>query len=350
MARTNGKQSAVERKPVSIRDVADASGVSLTTVSLILNNGDQRISEPTRARVLTAIERLGYRPNRLAQGLQNRRSNILAILVPHLRHTFADPYFGELISGIYDRANRSGYKILLEAAGRSFLREKRYLDLFDRCFVDGMLFMGSTDEHRFLHRFRDRKRPFILVNNTWPGLDHVVADYRAAGRLAAEHLVGLGHRRIGMIHGAGDVETARLLIAGFAETLAQHGVELPASCMEDGFYTEEGGAAAAEKLITANPSLTAIFTGNDKMAAGAIQRLQALGRRVPSDVSVVGCDDITQAAFVTPSLTTIRTPLYELGRRSCQRLIERLRGKDEPCQEVLPVELTVRQSTAPAAS
>lgn len=335
-------------RPVSIRDVASASGVSLTTVSLILNNSDSRISKPTRERVLKTIERLGYRPNRLAQGLQNRRSHILAILVPQIGHTFADPYFGELISGIYDRASRSGYKILLEAAGPAFIRQKRYLDLFDRCFIDGMLFMGSTDRHLFVRRLTDRKRPFVLVNNCWENLDCVVADYCAAGRLAAQHLLELGHRHIGMIHGGADVETARHLKNTFINSLKDAEVTLPPDRTEDGFYTEEGGAEAAERLIRRVPELTAIFTGNDKMASGAIQRLVSLGRRVPEDVSVIGCDDIHHARFVTPSLTTIRTPLYELGRRSCERLLEILRGeRPNPAHEVIPVELMVRQSTAP---
>jgi LacI family transcriptional regulator len=335
-------------KPVSIRDVAEASGVSLTTVSLVLNNSDARISQPTRERVLDTIARLGYRPNRLAQGLQNRRSNILAILVPHLKHTFADPYFGELISGVYERATRAGYKILLEAAGRQFIRQRRFLDLFDRCFVDGMLFMGATDEHRFLHQFQDRARPFLLVNSIRADLDYVAADYASAGQLAADHLIQLGHRQIGMIHGASDVETSRQLMRSFVARLTENGIDLPNDRMVDGLYTEEGGADAAEALITRHPNLTAVFTGNDKMAAGAIQRLQALNHRVPQDVSVIGCDDMYHMRFVTPSLTTIRTPLFELGRRACQRLIDRLRGQaDQPCQEVIPVELVARQSTGP---
>ncbi len=334
-------------RPVSIRDVARASGVSLTTVSLILNNGDSRISRPTRQRVLAAIERLGYRPNRLAQGLQNRRSNILAILVPQLGHTFADTYFGELISGIYDRANRSGYKILLEAAAPGFISQKRYLELFDRCFIDGMLFMGSNDRHLFVREFLDRRRPFILVNNVLPDLDSVACDYAAAARLAAEHLTELGHRQIGLIHGAMDIQTARDLKDAFIDTLADRGISLSASRLEDGLYTAEGGAEAAERLLRRDPRITALFAGNDKMALGALQRLAAMGRRVPEDISVIGCDDIHQSAYVTPPLTTIRTPLYEVGRRACQHLIEAVRGEGTlPLREVLPVELVVRRSTA----
>lgn len=350
MSIRNDHNDSNGRKAVSIKDVANASGVSLTTVSLVLNHSDARISKPTRERVLKAIEDLGYRPNRLAQGLQNRRSNILAILVPQLKHTFADPYFGELISGVYDRATRAGYKILLEAVGSAFVRRRVYLDLFDRCFVDGMLFMGVTDEHRFIHRFRDRRRPFIVVNNIRPDLDYVVADYISAGQQAADHLVGLGHRHVGMIHGANDVETARQLKSSFAARLQHHGIELLPDHTEDGLYTEEGGAMAVGRLFQRHPGLTAIFTGNDRMAAGAIQRLQELGKRVPDDVSIIGCDDLHHTRFVNPSLTTIRLPLFELGRLSCQCMLKRLRGCEEACQQIMPVELVIRQSTGPAKS
>ncbi len=337
-----------EAKPVSIRDVAHASGVSLTTVSLVLNQGDQRISQSTRERVLAAIDKLGYRPNRLAQGLQNRRSNILAILVPQLNHTFADVYFGELIGGIYDQASKSGYKILLEVATPSFVRQKKYLDLYDRCFIDGMLFMGSHEEHVFVSEMKGPRRPFMLVNNVMPLLDHVVCDYAAAGRLAAEHLVKLGHRRVALVHGAMTVQTARSVREAFTATLAAHQIALPDGQVELGHYTEEGGADAAERLIGRTPDLTAIFAGNDKMAIGAIQRLLSMGKRVPQDVSIIGCDDIHQAAFVTPALTTVRTPLYEVGAQCCKRMIEQLRGKTDACHEIIPVELVTRNSTAQA--
>lgn len=337
--------SRSEKRPASIRDVAQASGVSLTTVSLVLNHADRRISQPTRERVLAAIKDLGYRPSRLAQGLQNRRSNILAILVPKLEHSFADFYFGELISGIYDQASRKGYKILLEAAGPSFIRQKKYDELYDRCFIDGMLFLGAHDEHTFVREFADRRRPFLLVNNVVGELDHVVCDYAAAGRIAAEHLADLGHRCVGMIHGGMTVQTARDVRSAFTGALRERGIDLSEGLCEDGHFSEEGGATVAERLVRQEPRITALFAGNDKMAIGAIQRLGAMGRRVPEDVSVIGCDDIRQAAFTTPPLTTVRTPLYALGRRSCQRLIEMIDNPGEACREVLPVELVERAST-----
>ena len=334
------------KRQVSIRDVAKASGVSLTTVSLILNKSDQRISDATRQRVLKAIDDLGYQPNRLAQGLQSRKSNILAILVPQLRHTFADVYFGELISGIYDVADDAGYKILLEAAGEEFVGTKRYLERFDRCFIDGMLFMGSNDEHEFVADLVGPDRPLMLVDNPRDKHFSVVCDYQTAGRLAAEHLLDLGHREIGFIHGAMDVQTARLVRDGFVEALKAAKIRLPEKRMADGLFTEQGGADAVSVLMKREPSLTAIFAGNDKMAIGALQRLLLDRKAIPNEVSIIGCDDIHQASYTTPALSTVRTPVYDVGRLACQRLIDILNGRRETCEEVLPVELVVRQSTS----
>lgn len=337
-------------RPVSIRDVAEACGVSLTTVSLILNKADRRISQATRERVLAKIAELGYRPNRLAQGLQKRRSRILAILVPQLSHTFADVYFGELISGIYDRASADGYKIMLEAAGPGFVEDRKYLDLYESCYIDGMLFMGSHDRHTFVRDLGAPERPFLLVNNVMPEQHYVVADYAMAGRLAAAHLVALGHRRIGLIHGAEYLRTSNDLKAAFLDELGARGVVVPASHLVDGLYTEQGGAAAVETLLNRVPDLTAVFAGNDKMALGAMQRLQVMGRQVPREISIMGCDDIHQSAFATPALTTVATPLFELGQRCCDRLIAMLRGRIKSCREVMPVSLRERDSTAPAAA
>jgi len=342
--------STTRKQRVSIRDVAHASGVSLTTVSLVLNQGDQRISKPTRERVLNAVKRLDYRPNRLAQGLQNRRSRILAILVPHLQHAFADVYFGELISGIYDEASKSGYKIMLEVASPEFVERKSYLELFESCFIDGLLFLGSHDGDTFVHEMADPSRPVLLVNNIIGDLDHVVCDYAAAGRIAAEHLMKLGHRQVAMIHGTLSIQTARDVKEAFAAAWAEQGVDLPASHFEFGHYSEEGGADAIDELLRRCPNLTAVFAGNDKMAIGAMQRLHDLGRNVPDDVSIVGCDDIHQAAFAVPALTTIRTPLYQLGQRCCRQLLGRLRSKEAGGQEIIPVEMVERHSTARAPS
>ncbi|HPF39980.1 MAG TPA: LacI family DNA-binding transcriptional regulator [Phycisphaerae bacterium] len=336
-----------KRKAVSIKDVARESNASLTTVSLVLNNRDGRISRATRERVLDAVERLGYRPSRLAQSLQSQRSGFLGILVPQLRHAFADVYFGELISAIQETAGENDYKIILDVANPRYLERSHHLELFRRHYVDGLLCLGVTNNDTYLADFSE-DQPVIVVNNRVSGvdLDFVQCDYSEAGRIAAKHLCELGHKKIGYIHGATEVQTTADLRDGFEEVLDQLKLPLPESRAEDGLYTEEGGAKAAIALLTREPTITAIFAGNDKMAIGAISGLKRIGMRVPDDVSVIGCDDVHQAEYCDPPLTTIHTPIYEVGARACGLLLDLISSKAQVVRETQPVSLTVRKSTA----
>ncbi len=311
----------------SIRDVARESKVSPTTVSLVINRLDARISSATRQRVLEAIEKLKYRPSRLAQGLPSRSSRSLAILLPALDKAFADPYFGEIISGIYDYAASIDFRIMLEVARRTFIRQKRYLSLLDDCSVDGLLFIGATEEHRWLEEFSDTTKPLMLVNNHFKqwNLNCVLCDYPQAGRVAADYLVELGHRNIGHISGpASEVLTAYEMTTAFLDRLSEHGLSLSDRAVMDGKFRVEEGERAAERLLNANPNLTAIFCGNDKMAMGAYRAVRNRGLQVGADVSIVGCDDLPGAAAMDPPLTTLQLNYYKLGYESCKRLIEAL--------------------------
>lgn len=337
-----------KRRTVSIHDVARESRASLTTVSLVLNGRDGRISQKTRERVFDTADRLGYRPSRLAQGLQAQKSGLLAILVPQLRHAFADAYFGELISAIQETAHQEGYKILLEVAHEHYIREKQYMELFLRHYIDGILCLGVTNRDNYLQDFIEDRRPAIVVNNYLPqlGLNHVRCDYEQAGGLAGDHLVALGHRAVALIHGATEVQTTADLRRGFEASLKRAGLVLPVSRLRDGFYDEEGGARAAIDLLKRDPGITAVLAGNDKMAIGAMSGLKSIGLSVPRDVSIIGCDDMRQAEFCDPPLTTVHTPIYEIGQRACQCLLRLVEGEVESVAEVHPVSMTVRKSTS----
>lgn len=314
----------------NIRDVARECGVSLTTVSLVLNKNDHRISEATRQRVLDAMERLAYTPSRLARGLPNRRANTLAVLVPALQHAFADVYFGEIISGIYEAAADSGYRILLEVARREYIRRKEYMTLLEDCSVDGILFIGATEEHKWLSEFDGSDLPMLIVNNHFEqwDLDCVVCDYPAAGKLAAEYLIDNGHKRIGHISGPSDmVRTSRELTDSFVDTLASRNVHLAADMIVGGQYLVEMGKLACDELLTRHPKLTAIFAANDKMALGAYQSLRARGLQPGKDVTVVGCDDIPTAALADPPLTTVRMNFFEVGAESCRHLLKSVESR-----------------------
>ena len=334
------------KKRCTIKDIAERSGVSISTVSLVLN-GNPRISAATRERVLKIIERLGYQPNRMARTLAWRHTRTLAVLLPQLKHGFADVYFGEIVSGIYDRACELGYKILLEVARPEFVENKEYLQLYDQKFVDGILFIGANSLHQFVEEFVDGTRPMLMVNNysTKFDLNYVVSNYRYGAGRVAEHLLRLGHERIGIISGGLlEIQTCQDIFDSFKKVLASANLALDASRVVNGSLTEEGGMEAVEELLRHNSNLTAIFALNDKMALGAMKKLNEHGFRVPQDIAVVGFDDIPQAGFSIPGLTTVHQPLYEIGKQSCERLIELIHCKVKRVQEVVPVHLVIRES------
>ncbi len=336
-------------RPVSLRDVAKWAKVSVATVSMVLND-NPRISRATHLRVQKVIDQAGYRPNRLAQSLSSRYTRVLAVLLPALRHGFGDAYFGELISGICDKAGKIGYKVMLEQAKPEFIKGREHIEIFERRYVDGILCLGCNDRHHFLSEFVDRRYPLVVVDNYFKqwNLDHVVCNYRAGTEQVMNYLLQLGHRKIGFINAALEVSTARDRQEVFTDRLRTAGIELKSAWMDDGRFTEAGGAQAAERILKAAPDVTAIFAGNDKMALGAMHYCSLSGIRVPGDISVIGFDDMQHAAFANPSLTSVHLPLYEVGALACERLIERIRGKIERVAEVLPTHLVVRESTGMA--
>lgn len=333
---------------VGVREIARLAKVSVATVSLVIND-HPRISARTRTRVRKIMEQAGYRPNRLAQNLSRRDTRMLAVILPPLAHAFADRYFGELVSGISDRARALGYKMMLEQATPEFVEARGHIDLFGRRFVDGVLCLGNNDRHPFLNDFAAGRHPMVVVNNyfpQWPELDFVACDYRGGAEHAMNYLLQLGHRRVGLISGSSRVQTARDIAVAYGAALAEAGVEVPETWREDGLFTEAGGSEAARKLVERHPDLTALFAANDKMAIGALHYLKEIGRRVPQDISVVGFDDLPHAAYVNPALTTVHLPLYQVGVLACERLVGRIQGDGQPVRAVLPTHLVVRKSTA----
>ena len=336
---------------VSLRDVAKEGKVSAATVSMVLN-GNPRISRATATRIQRLVERMGYQPNRLAQSLSSKHTHVVAVMLPALRHAFADAYFGEIISGVCDKAGKMGYKVMLEQAKPEFIKDKQHVRLFERRYVDGVLCLGTNDRHRWLNDFTPAGCPAMLVDNAVDEskLDSVVCDYASGAEQVMNYLLQLGHQNIGLIWAGQDIKSSRRVRKVFTQLCERRGLPCGDHVVADGKFTEEGGAAAAEQLLTAHPHLTALFATNDKMAIGAMHQAARRGLRVPSDLSVVGFDDLRHAAFINPTLTTIHLPLYEVGAAAMERLVERIHGRPEPVADILPTHLIVRQSTAMAKS
>lgn len=332
----------------TIKDIARDCGVSLSTVSLVINN-HPRISQATRDKVLASIERHQYQPNAFASSLASRSSRVLSVVVPHLNHVFADVYFGEIVSGVYDRASEIGYKILLDIADQRFIRNRELAKLLKSRRVDGTLYIGSSmyDEHLL-----DLERlgyPLVLINHYFPGhsLDYVMADYKQSAIIAADHLLALGHRHIGMLSGT-TTYTSISFRDQFLSTCRNRGLPAENVGWADGWLTEQGGYEGTEWLLKQHPETTAIMAGNDKMAIGAMRYLSRQGLNIPGDISVIGMDDTPPSQFTQPALTTIRHDLYRLGSMAVDGVLKLFSKQADSMKEVIPVSLIERESTGPA--
>jgi len=325
-----------------MKDVADRAGVSQPTVSLVLgDNPEARVAEETRERVLRVARELGYRPNLLARGLVRRRSYALGIVVPDL----SNPFFSDVVSGCQRVAAEEGFAVLLCETRHTPLQ--RHLEALGSRMVDGVILDAVQVEG--VPDAALRGLNLVLVDEPageWPG---VASDAGRIGALAAEHLLSLGHRMLGFLGPALDVHSFRCRERGFYRTLHEAGVGLPSERLRRVPPTVEGGRRGMRALLALESPPTGVFCANDLLAVGALKECLASGVEVPEGMSLVGSDDIELARVVTPELTTVAVPSREMGARAARLLVERLESpEDAPAgSRPLPVELVVRESTAP---
>ena len=340
------------RKRVTIEDVARAAGVSRQTVSRAINDQGE-ISPQTRARVLRIVEELGYRPSGIARGLATRRTRTLGLVIPDV----ANPFFSDVARGAEHVAYAEGYNVFLCNTEEDPQRELAVLRSLEGQRVDGVVLCSSRLDDRELRSVVARHSVAVLVNRRLESegepdrIGVVLLDDVAGGRIAAQHLLDGGHQAVGFVAGPPASRSGRWRAAGYSAALADAGLSGNPAWMVHCPADVDGGHQAAGNLLARQPELTALFCYNDLVAVGALQACADLGRRVPDDVAVVGFDDITLAALVTPPLTTCRVPRYELGAQAMQLLLAQIDGCSDsadrlrPCDEVvLRPELVIRAS------
>jgi LacI family transcriptional regulator, galactose operon repressor len=347
--------------PVTRDDVARTAGVSVATVSYVLNGGPRPVSEARRRRVLQAVADLGYRPNAIARSLRARRTRILGLVLPDS----ANPYFAALAKAIEEAAAAREYQVIVANAAERPEREAAHIEALLRLQVDG-LFWIPADLRRAT---RDAPRPAVPTVQVDRTLDPsgdddgegagghrydvVAADNRAGGRLAAAHLLALGHRRLACLAGPASHRHAQARLQGFRDALREVGGA--SGLVAHGDFDFASGAAIAARwcALPAAERPTGIVCGNDAMAVGALAAVARAGLRVPRDLSVTGFDDLPLAPFTVPPLTTVAQPVAELAEAAVERLltrIERPAVAPPPRHTVFPVRLVVRGSTgAPGA-
>lgn len=336
-----------DKRPTS-SDVARRAGVSRTTVSFVLNDRPRaHISEDTRRRVLAAAQELGYHVHAGARSLAAGRTNTIGLVLRQTPEQVAvDALLPETLRGLTTAAREAGFRVMVEPLPPA---DGSYAALVRARHTDGLIVSGPRADDLEPAQLHDEGYPLVVQGHA-PGesIPSVDVDNRAGARVAVEHLIGLGHRRIGCITNASFAYTAAMeRVEGYREALDAAGIAFDERLVATGDFTPMSGHAAMLALLARAPDLTAAFVASDVLALGAIGAAREAGLRVPDDLSIVGFDDVPLAAYFDPPLTTIRLPAYELGFRAGRMLVRQIGGEGVAGQQVLATELVVRASAAP---
>jgi LacI family transcriptional regulator len=332
---------------VTLRDLAARLGLSITTVSRALAGYDD-VAEATRQRVLQASEQMGYVPDATARRLQKGQTDTIGFIIPTFGPRFSDPFFSELLAGIGNEAARHDLDLLVSTRSPDTPEEHAvYQRMVESRLVDGLLVVRTRVSDRRIAYLAATSFPFVSFGRSDLGVDfpYVDEDGFHGFELVAQHLIDLGHRRVGFIAAPQDLMFGTQRRAGLETTLSRCGLSLrPEYCIV-GDLTQRGGFAAMSQLLDLPTPPTAVIACNDLMALGAISAAQKRGLVVGRDVAVTGFDDIPLAEHSHPALTTLRQPIYEIGCRICAMLIHLIRGEELAERYVLlQPELIVRES------
>lgn len=329
---------------MTITDVAAAAGVSVATVSKVVN-ARYGVAAATSERVQQVIEQLGYESSLVARSLRSHRTNVIGILVAEF-----EPFSTEILKGTSRAITGTGYELLAYSgggrAGAVAGWERTYLSRLSGTLIDGAILVTPTVVDT------GGRVPVVAIDpHAGPAhMPTVDSDNASGGRLATEHLIGLGHRRIGFIGGRPDLESSRLREEGYRSALRNAGIQFDDTLVRVGDYRQEGAEVPARELLQLPERPTAVFAANDLSAIGTMEVARDLGLSVPEDLSVVGFDNVPESALTTPSLTTVGQPMQRMGSEAVTLLISLMAGEEPATTHLrLPVELVRRGSTrAPA--
>jgi DNA-binding LacI/PurR family transcriptional regulator len=333
-------------KKITILDIAKQAGVSYQTVSRVLNKQDG-VSADTRVRIQEIIETSGYQPNAAARSLVSSRTHTLGLITGD----FSDYFFTQVIIGAEQEARKHGYFLMLGSTERNLSDEPVYLQLLAQQRVEGILFARPSTELETtdppLRKLLKSSIPVVTTAYYLPGesLSIVDIDNFEGGQQATRCLTAAGHTCIAMITGPTGWRSVDERSAGYAAVLASRQIEYDSSLIDAGDWSYDSGYQAAHRLLAKRRDFTALFVQNDQMAMGALSALREAGLRTPTDVAVVGYDDIPGAAYSYPRLTTIRQPMQQVGRVAVQQLIQLINNPDAEKREILLQPELVRRET-----
>jgi LacI family transcriptional regulator len=331
---------------VTIKDIAKELGISASTVSRALSDSPL-VNAKTKRVIVQVAERLGYQRNELARALVMGSSGAVGLLVPDI----TNPFFSDIARGVGEIADRIGVGVILCNTDGRIDRELSYIRLMGRKRVDGLLLCSTTIEAPYLNELTKARIPFILVSrlSSERNVPFVITDDHAGARLAVEHLVDLGHRDIGFIGGPENVQASRDRMEVYLNVLNENGLETRPDWRSYAGFTQAAGREAAQRMLSLSDRPTAIFAANDVTALGVLEVAEGTGLLVPSDLSLVGYDDISYAALPRIRLTTVAQPAVEMGQIAASWLFAAIENPEvAKLHRTLTPRLVVRSTTAPA--
>ncbi|MHB1376108.1 MAG: LacI family DNA-binding transcriptional regulator [Candidatus Humimicrobiaceae bacterium] len=325
-----------------MKDVAKKAGVSMMTVSRVVNKNSS-ISEKIRKNVLNAIKELNYKPNKLARSLVTKKSEFISVVVPDI----SNPFFSEMVKGIEEIARTKGYNILLGSTDGRKEIESEYINSAVNRMSDGVILIAPRIEDKMIYEFNDYL-PLVVVDRLLDRSDVLqigIDDFKGA-ILAMEYLIGLNHKNIGFLSGTMDILAGLQREQGYINALEKQKKPINFKLILKGDWSFESGRNAFKNFYNNNPRPTAIFAANDLMAFGLIQGAKEMNVKIPEDLSIVGYDDIAMSALINPSLTTVKQPISEMGRKAVELLLNKLRkNPDNNIDNNLECKLIIREST-----
>lgn len=333
---------------VTIEDVAKEAGVSIATVSRFMNGRPGAMSEATRARIREVVDRLGYVPNSAARTLKTGRSRLIGIVLTEIAHI----YWSAMLAGIEESAHEFGYGVVISSAGNSAEAQNRYVSMFLKQKIDGLLLNPASVDSRTIQRWKSLPCPVIMLDRTYPGLDFplVAVDNALGARMAVEHLLELGHRKIGFVSWSmANLGNRRERFEGYQAALRAAGIEPDPRYVRFCQESWDDGVLETVALFAGEDAPTAVFSANAELNLQVLAGLKQLGLRVPEDVSVVGFDDSPWDPLLEPALTTVATPPYQLGKLAAHLLCEAIENGThlQRSERRLKPHLVIRASAGP---
>ncbi|WP_400162711.1 LacI family DNA-binding transcriptional regulator [Brevibacillus sp. TJ4] len=326
----------------TIRDVARLAGVSVATVSRVINQNGY-VNKDTEQKVRKAIEQLQYMPNSVARGLAGKQTGTIALILPDI----SNPFFPEIARAVEDVAQKQGYTVILCNSDDQGQKEQTYIEMLRKKYIDGIIFASNTLREEDVQQMQANKIPLVVLDRALAsGSCSVIRSRNYEGaKLAVEHLLQIGCRKIAHLYGPQEMITAKERMLGFEESVMHFPWYSP-SLMVPGYFSVEGGIAAVKELLSRHRDVDGIFCGNDLMAIGALKGLHQLGIRVPDEVALIGFDGISLTQITQPELSTIAQPIYDMGTLAAQVLIAAITsGELQPKLYELDVTLIERESS-----